>query len=500
MTVSAYENLENRFRRLATLGEAMAILHWDHATNMPHGAAPARAEQMAELQVMSHELETAPDVGDWLAAAEDEKEERLDPWQRANLREMRRAYLHATAVDADLVAARARANSACEMAWREARPKSDFKAVLPHLEEVLRLVREAGQAKAAALGVDLYDALLDRFEPDGRAADIDPIFDDLAAFLPDFTQNVLDRQAKAPARPLEGPFPIERQRELGVRLMQIIGFDFDRGRLDVSQHPFCGGTPDDLRITTRYDEDDFVTALMGVVHETGHSLYERQLPQAWRRQPVGTARGMTLHESQSLLMEMQACRSPEFIAFAAPLMRETFGKPESDPAWREENLQRVYTTVSRGYIRVDADEVTYPAHVILRYRLEKALLADEAKLADLPDMWNKGMEELVGVTPPDDRLGCLQDIHWYDGAWGYFPTYTLGAMAAAQIFDAAKRKLPELMNAIGRGDFQPLLRWLSENVHGKGSSQSTRELLIEATGGPLDVEIFKGHLRARYLA
>lgn len=498
MTRTAYQQLEARFRRLGLLGEAMAILHWDHSTTMPHGAAPARAEQMGEMQVFSHELLTAPEVGDWLGLAEGDNS--LDQWQRANLHEMRRSYLHATAVDADLVAARARANSACEMVWRDARPKSDFAAVLPYLEEVLRLVRLTGEAKAAVLGVGLYDALLDSYEPDGRAAEIDPIFDDLAAFLPGFIQEVLDRQAMKPALPLDGPFPVERQRELGVRLMQIIGFDFNRGRLDVSDHPFCGGTPDDLRITTRYDEDDFVTALMGVIHETGHALYERNLPEAWRRQPVGHARGMTLHESQSLLMEMQACRSPEFLDFATPLMREAFDKPADAPAWQTDNLYRIYTDVSRGFIRVDADEVTYPAHVILRYRLEKALLAGDAKLADLPGLWNEGMQELLGVAPPDDRLGCLQDIHWYDGAWGYFPTYTLGAMAAAQIYDAAKKAVPAIPAAIARGDFQPLLGWLGESVHGKGSSMSTRDLLVEATGQPLNAGIFEAHLKARYLA
>ncbi len=498
MTDTAYRQLEGRYRRLGALGDAMSILHWDHATTMPRGSAPARAEQVAELQVFSHELKTAPEVGDWLDAAEGDNA--LDDWQRANLREMRRDHIHATAVGADLVAAQARANSACEMAWRDARPKSDFAAVLPYLEEVLRLVREAGQAKAAALDVDLYDALLDQYEPGGRSAEIDPVFDDLAAFLPDFIQNVLDRQAENPALPLDGPFPVERQRELGVRLMQIIGFDFNRGRLDVSEHPFCGGTPDDIRITTRYDEEDFVTALMGVIHETGHALYERQLPEAWRHQPVGSARGMVLHESQSLLMEMQACRSRDFIEFATPLMREAFDKPPGAPAWQPENLYRIYTRVERGFIRVDADEVTYPAHVILRYRLEKQLLSGDARLVDLPEMWNEGMRELLGVVPPDDRLGCLQDIHWYDGAWGYFPTYTLGAMAAAQIFDAAKRAVPGIPEAIGRGDFQPLLGWLRENIHGRGSSASSRDILVAATGRPLDAGIFKAHLTARYLA
>jgi carboxypeptidase Taq len=235
-----------------------------------------------------------------------------------------------------------------------------------------------------------------------------------------------------------------------------------------------------------------------VIHETGHALYERGLPPDWRHQPVGQARGMSVHESQSLLMEMQACRSRSFLEFLAPLLRETFSG--NGPAWSTDNLYRVYTRVQPDYIRVEADEVTYPAHVILRYRLERALIAGEMTLDDLPAAWNAGMKELLGIVPPSDREGCLQDIHWYDGAWGYFPTYTLGAMAAAQLFDAACRARPEIPAAIGRGDFAPLLAWLRPSVHGHGSRLSTRELLIHATGRPLDPAVFKRHLETRYLS
>jgi carboxypeptidase Taq len=280
--------------------------------------------------------------------------------------------------------------------------------------------------------------------------------------------------------------------------MQAVGFDFEHGRLDVSLHPFCGGAGDDLRITTRYDESDFTSGLMAVLHETGHGLYERSLPAEWRRQPVGEARGMVLHESQSLLVEMQVCRGAEFLAYAAPILREAFGG--AGPAWQADNLHRLATQVEPGFIRVDADEVTYPAHVILRYRLERALLGGDMTLDDLPAAWNDGMRELLGIEPPEDRLGCLQDIHWYDGAWGYFPTYTLGALAAAQLFAAARAALPELPETLARGDFAPLMGWLREAVHAKGSRDDTDTVLEAATGRPLDTEAFKAHLTARYLA
>ena len=498
MTESAYARLEARFRRLYALREAAGVLHWDMSAMMPAGGAEARTEQLAALDVTCHELLAAPDMDDLLAEAE-AGADGLDPWQRANLGEMRREWRHATALDAGLVEALSKAEKRSEMVWRKARAEADFPAVLEPLGALLGLVRQVAAAKAEALGRTPYEALLDTYEPGGSTARIDPVFDAYAAFLPDFLEAVLSRQAEAgPPLPLEGPFPVTRQEALGRRLMAAVGFDFNHGRLDTSLHPFCGGVPDDVRITTRYDEADFSSALMAVLHETGHALYERGLPADWRLQPVGQARGMSVHESQSLLIEMQACRGPEFIGFAAPLIREAFGT--DGPAWRADNLARHYLRVERGLIRVDADEVTYPAHVILRTRLERAMLAGDLALADLPGAWNEGMEELLGIRPPDDRQGCLQDIHWYDGAWGYFPTYTLGAMSAAQLYAAAVAAVPEIPEAIGRGDFAPLLGWLREKVHARGSLLSTDELLTAATGRPLDPEVFKAHLRARYLA
>jgi carboxypeptidase Taq len=495
--VTAYGRLEERFRRINAIGGAEAVLHWDLATMMPKGGAEARSDQLAVLKTVRHGLLSAPEVGDWLD--ESNRDDSLDAWQRANVREMRRAFRHATALTQTQVEALSRATSACETAWREARAEDDFPLVLPKLAALLTLVREAAAAKAEALDLAPYDALLDEYEPDGRADDIDRLFDALEPFIAGLLPQVTERQAgRPPVAELAGPFPVERQRRVATQFMESLGFDFHYGRLDVSLHPFCGGTPDDVRITTRYDEADFRSALMGVLHETGHALYERGLPAVWRGQPVGEARGMTLHESQSLLIEMQVCRSREFLAFAAPLLREAFGGGD-DGAWSADNLYRHYTRVQPGMIRVDADEVTYPAHVILRYRLERAMIAGQLQPADLPAAWNDGMRRLLGLQPPSDRLGCLQDIHWYDGAWGYFPTYTLGAMAAAQIFDAAMRDDADILPGIGRGDFTALVGWLRRHIHGRGALRTTRELLADATGRPLDTEAFTRHLTRRYL-
>jgi carboxypeptidase Taq len=494
--MDAYQELSRRFRRLGLLGDALSVLNWDTAAIMPDGGAAARADQAATLSVLIHEQKTDPRIGELLAAADGQAG--LDGWQRANLAEMRRDHLHATAVPADLVERLSQASSACEMAWRAARPANDFAGLLPLLGKVLALTREEAAAKAAALGCSPYDALLDQYEPGGKSSEIDRLFAELGSFLPELTGRVLERQRATPAPlPLDGPFDIAAQRALGVRLMTALGFEFEHGRLDVSHHPFCGGTPDDVRITTRFDPQDFTSALMGVLHETGHALYERGLPADWRHQPVGTARGMSLHESQSLLVEMQACRSRAFAAFAAPLARAAFER--AGPAWEADNLYRLNTRVEPGLIRVDADEVTYPAHVILRYRLERALLAGDLALAELPGAWRDLMRELLGIVPPDDTDGCLQDIHWPSGAWGYFPTYTLGAMTAAQLFAAARAHLPGLLDDIARGDFGRLLGWLRVQVHAKASRYPANEILVQATGAPLKVDAFRRHLEERYL-
>lgn len=493
-----YQALEKRFSRLSHVGGAASMLHWDWATMMPAGGAQARAAQLATLAEISHELLTDARVGEWLAAAEAECSA-LDDWQSANLREMRRAYDHATAVSAELVRARSEAESTAEMAWRQAREANDFSQLCPHLENLVALVRETAQAKADRLGLSPYDALLDGFDPGRRSQEVDRIFGQLLDWLPDLLDRVLARQESEPAPVLpDGPFSVERQRALGLELMTVLGFPFENGRLDVSHHPFSGGVPDDLRITTRYDEADFTESLMAVLHETGHALYEYNLPQDWRHQPVGKARGMSIHESQSLLVEMQACRSRAFLNFAAPIVRRHFDG--TGAAWEAENLHRLYTRVRPGLIRVTADEVTYPFHVILRYRLERDMIAGNLAVRDLPEAWRAGMQELLGLAPEDDRDGCMQDIHWPSGAFGYFPTYTLGALTAAQLFAAATQADAGIEPGIARGDFKPLLSWLGANVHGLGSKLEVGELVRHATGRPLDAAAYKAHLERRYLA
>jgi carboxypeptidase Taq len=492
-----YQQLEDRMARLSAIDGACEMLHWDMSAIMPSGGFEARTEQLAALGAISHSMLTTADMPDLLDAAESDTS--LTPWQQINLKEIRHNWLKSTALSEDIVEAITRASAACEEKWRTARPENDYKSILPELSALLDLTLEAGQAKADVLGLDLHDAMLDDYEPGGRVEDIDQVFDDLAIFLPDFIGQALEHQAGKPAiiSP-EGPFAIDKQRALGEKFMKTVGFDFNHGRLDVSLHPFCGGVPDDVRLTTRYDEDDFTSSLMGVLHETGHAMYERGLPIEWRTQPVGQSLGMSTHESQSLLIEMQVCRSAGFLGYAAPIMREAMNG--SGPAWETDNLQRLYTKVKPDFIRVEADEVTYPAHIIVRHRIEKSVISKNLSLKDLPGAWNDGMKAILGITPPDDRLGCMQDVHWFDGAWGYFPTYTLGAMTAAQLYDAAKKHDSSIEDEIAKGNFTPLMEWLRVNVHSKGRSVTPQGILIEATGRPLDATIFKNHLKERYLS
>ncbi|WP_029013706.1 carboxypeptidase M32 [Niveispirillum irakense] len=489
----AYHALEAHFARRSALQGALGILNWDSRTMMLPAASPARADQIAALEGAVHSALLDPHLPDWLAAADDDFG--LDEWQRANLAEMKREVDLAQALPADLVEANARAASQCEIIWRTAKAEKDFRLLLPSLSVVLDRQREIAAALAGTLGCGLYDALHEQYEPGSRVAEFGPLFDDYAAFLPGFLAAAEERQAAEPAPdPFEGPFPLETQRRMAADLAARIGFT---GRLDASLHAFCGGATGDVRITTRFDEDNFFKALKSALHETGHALYEMARPAAWQSQPVGLARGLGVHESQSLTFDMQVGRHPAFLEWLAPYLARTFGR--EGEAWSADNLRRRFRQVQRSFIRVDADEVTYPAHVILRWRLEQALIEGQMELADLPDAWNQGMRDLLGITPPDDALGCMQDIHWPSGAWGYFPTYTLGAMMAAQLFDTARKELPDLEGQIGRAEFGDLVAWLGDKVHRWGRRLSTRELMVQATGKPLDAAIFKAHLQARYL-
>ncbi len=489
-----YQSLTRTFTRLSRFQHLSAIAGWDMFAMMPPGGSTARGEALAELGVLQHQILTDKKVGDWLRNA---LQEELNDVEQANLREMTRQYQQAALLPESLVEAKALAGSKCEHAWRTQRPANDWAGFSANLKEVVKLSREEAKIRAQVKGCSPYDALLDIFEPDMTSARLDVLFADLKSWLPDLLQRVVDKQSRETLIAPVGPFPVATQRELGLEAMTLLGFDFNAGRLDVSAHPFCGGVPEDVRITTRYDENELLSALFGVVHETGHARYEQNLPRQWLGQPVALARSTAIHESQSLFFEMQLGRSEAFLKRLLPAIIQHFG---AQPAFEESNFIAWNQRVKPGFIRVDADEVSYPAHVILRYEIERALINGEIEVDDIPALWNEKMQAWLGLsTEGNYRNGCMQDIHWTDGGFGYFPSYTLGAMYAAQLFQAARNALPGLDEAIAQGDFSALFDWLRQNIWQHGSRFSTSQLIEQATGEALNSRYFRQHLTARYL-
>jgi len=496
MSASTYKQLEQEFRRLHAFRGALSLLRWDAAVMMPRGSADVRGDQIAALETEHHALLTAPRITRLLDRAQANSQGLAD-WQIANLREMRRQRDHAIATPASLVSRLAKATSRAEAQWLEARQQGKFELFAPHLEEVVHLVRDKAALLGQALNLAPYDALVDEFSPGITSADIDAMFRALSRRLPSLVRETIALQEARPLLPLTGKFPASKQRALAVEIMKAIGFPFDRGRLDESEHPFTEGVPGDIRVTTRFDPNDVFSGLLGALHETGHAMYDLGLPQDWRDQPVGRDRGMALEESQSLLIEMIICRSRAFVRYLKPLLEKHFGV--SGPEWEVENLYRHVTRVRRGLIRVDADELTYPVHVWLRYELEKQLLSGELAVKDLPEAWNAGMEQRLGIRPSNDVEGCLQDIHWAVGSFGYFPSYALGAVIAAQLYESLRSDVQGLDDQIARGEFGGLFGWLRKHVHGLGAKVSVQELMKSATGKPLTASCFVRYVESKYL-
>jgi len=500
MNKNPYAVLEQKFNRIYQLQHLASIAHWDMAAMMPPGGSQARGNALAEISVLLNDFLSESEIGDLLKAS-NENLHNLGPWQQANLREMERKWLNATSISGELVKAKSLAGSKCEHAWRSLRPDNNWKDFQPLLQDVINLTIEESQQRSLAMEMSAYDSLLNLYEPGQKSEVIDSIFRQLVDFLPDFIQEVVEKQKSQTILKPSGPFPVDKQRELGLALMKAVGFDFEHGRLDVSAHPFCGGVPEDVRITTRYVNDDFSESLMGVLHETGHAKYEQGLPEAWRNQPVGEARGMGIHESQSLFQEMQISRSLAFIKFAAPMIQKYLRTNEHKAEiWSSENLYLLNNQVKPDFIRVNADEVTYPLHVILRYEIEKGLIEQKIQVSDLPEIWDTKMQQYLGLsTQGNYKDGCMQDIHWTDGSLGYFPTYTLGAMNAAQLYTAADKAIPELENQIEKGNFKALNQWQSDRIWSQASYHSIDDLMVYASGETLKPEYFINHLKNRYM-
>lgn len=496
----SFTKLDDLGRKLEALEHAQSMLSVDEAVQMPSGGGNKRAEAMSMLAGMYHELASAPQIAEWIA---DARNEDLNGMQKTAVNELERSYINLTCLSSEFVRRQVSSRVRSEQLWRELRPSGNWKEFLPAFEGIVNLAREEAQLRAQVLKLAPYDALIEQFDPGSRIADITPVFTELKTFLKDFIPQAIDvqteRRAKNPAKPFNAPFPIQKQKALGEALMKAIGFDFTHGRLDVSHHPFCGGVSSDVRMTTRYTTSEFLSSLMGILHETGHGLYEQGLPKEWAHWPVGKARGMAAHESQSLFVEKQLARNPAFWEWAMPLVREYLGET-AIAGWSLEDIIAHVHRIERGLIRVDADEATYPLHVILRYEIEQQLIAGNLDAKDVPEIWDAKMKEYLGLSTIDNpKDGPMQDVHWPSGAFGYFPSYTLGAMMAAQQWAAVERENSNVQDDLRKGNFSGINGWRRKNIWSRASTLSTPDLMREATGETLKVSYFTAHLQKRYL-
>ncbi len=491
----AYDRLTTHSQISTHLASALSLLSWDQQVMLPPAAHGGRAEQIGALTAILHRRACDPAVGEWLAACEESEltAQPLSP-EAANIREWRRDYDMAVKIPEALAVALAREGSAGQRAWELARAKDDFAAFAPHLSTLLTLSRE----KAAALGFadEPYDALLDAFEPGETTAAITPILAELRTE----TVALLDAIAGAAApKPLPaGPYPRADQEMFLRQAVRILGLPEDASRLDVSAHPFSTLIGrHDARITTRFDEADFTKAFFGAVHETGHALYSLGHSGDHFGTPMGEAVSLGIHESQSRLWENQVARSFPFWEHFLPLAADRF---PALAGWSAGDMFRAVGAATSGLIRVDADETTYNLHIVLRFELELALVRGDLAVADLPEAWNAKSRELLGLTPPNDAQGVLQDVHWSMGAFGYFPTYSLGNLYAACFFEAAARAATDLPKAMAAGQFGELLAWLRTHIHEKGRLLRPRDLVKAATGQELAVAPLIRHLRAKAAA
>lgn len=492
-----YAELIERLKKTALLGSCSAVLGWDEQVNLPPSGGEHRAEQLALLAGMTHEQATHPRIGELLSeleSAADMMDESSDT--QINISHARRNYDRATRLPQPLVEDLSRVTTLAQQAWVEARQKSDYASFEPWLTRVLALKREEAEAIGYGDGQP-YDALLDEYEPGATTVTIQAAFAPLRDELVPLVAAIRESGREPDTSIITRFYPEDAQRQFGIDAATAIGFCFDSGRLDVAAHPFCSGFgPGDCRLTTRYDEHHFPGSFFGTLHEAGHGIYEQGLD----KQAFGTALGETvslgIHESQSRMWENLVGRSPAFWQHFFPKAQAAFPAALSNVTQKE--FYWAVNDVRPSFIRVEADEVTYNLHIMLRFELEQALLSGDLKAADLPEVWNENFTRYFGITPDDDSNGCLQDIHWSAGLLGYFPTYALGNMYAAQFFDTADQELGGVHDQFARGEFQPLKRWLNEKIHQPGKRYSAAELVEKVTGRTLSHEPLMKHLRNRF--
>lgn len=490
----AYNTLTALQLRLHRLGHMQALATWDRMTQMPAGGAAARAAAQAELAQLLRDLKHDPSLHAQFALAEREP---LSELQRVNLQLMQREQRLSQAVSNETAARVLQCSDATMATWNSARQANDWQSFSSPLRQLVAAVRDEAEQLGQALGLSRYDALLERHEAGLRTLRVKNLFGEVAQWLPGLIQQVRDRQSTEEVIEPEGPFPIEAQRQLCQTIIGMLGFDFERGRLDASAHPFTGGVPEDVRLTTRYKEGTFLPSLLATMHEAGHACYFQHLPREWLGQPLTEPHSAALHEGQALSFERQLAPSLAFAQALSPLLKAAFG---AQVAFEPHNLWRLMTRVQPGLIRVEADELTYPAHIILRTEIELDLIDGAIDVDDIPAAWNERMQRLLGVdTRGHFSQGPLQDMHWARGMFGYFPTYLVGAMVAAQCNAAMRVDMPDLDVRIAAGDLEGVGSWLKPRVWQVGAQFNVEDLLRQITGEGLNPDCLRRHFERRYL-
>lgn len=485
----------SKWSDVSALGSAAGVLSWDQETQMPPKGQASRGHVMSVLAGLHHDKVTDPALLDSIEAAAGDAAAAGDSTMLAQTEAARRDVHRASAVPGDLARRMADVQSRSLAVWQQARSDDDFSAFAPVLHEVIELSKEQADALVAAgIGESRYDALLDGYEPGATEAQLVPLLGDLRDELAPLVKAVADSGIVIDETPALGDFSTAGQLALGRTVATAIGYDFDAGRLDAAAHPFTTGLGHgDVRITWRSEDDDLRPGLLGIMHEAGHAMYEQGLPETFARTPLGQATSLGIHESQSRLWENHVGRSRAFWQWALPHLHEHL------PSTRDVTVDGLYPAlhaIRPSPIRVEADEGTYNLHIVARFEIERQVIGGAVDVADLPELWNTTYEELLGIRPPSDADGVMQDIHWAMGGFGYFPTYTLGNLIAAQLFDAAAADIDGLSNRIATGDFAPLLQWLRDHVHCHGRSRSAADIVEHATGSALSSESFLAYLRA----
>ncbi|MGH7178632.1 MAG: carboxypeptidase M32 [Tepidisphaeraceae bacterium] len=488
----AYDELIRLNKEAAVLYSVDSLLGWDERTQMPRTGTAGRAEMGSLVARLQHEKFTSPRIGELLGTVES-SDMLKDPICDAavNVRDIRREYDRARKLPASLVEEMSRTRSLAEDVWIDARKNSDFKSFQPWLEKTLKLKQQA--AECYGYKDHIYDALVEDYEPGATTREIKAVFDSLRPKLAELIKRVVDSPKKAPVGILQRKYPLEAQQKICRGAASVIGFDFNAGRLDVSVHPFCAGIgPGDTRMTTRYREDDLTGALFGVMHESGHGMYDQGLDAKHWGTPRGSYISLGIHESQSRMWENLVGRSRAFWKFFMPSMRGAFADTLKDVS--DDDFVFAANSIQPSLIRTESDEATYNLHIMLRFEMEQRMLAGELAPKDVPGAWNERMKKDLGVTVPDDAHGCLQDTHWASGLLGYFPTYALGNLYAAQFFEQARKELGDLDAMFARGEFKPLLSWLQEKIHRPGRTYTAPQLVKKITGSDLSPDPLMRHL------